>query len=79
VENDKPIPLKPFLNTFISCHIPAGEHEVMLDFAPNSFRLGLRFTQTGLFLILFILLLQKEFSRISNKKLSEGLKQLRIL
>jgi hypothetical protein len=79
VENDKPIPLKPFLNTFISCHVPAGEHEVMLDFAPNSFRLGLRFTQTGLFLILFILLLQKGFFRNFNKKLSGGLKQLRIL
>ena len=79
VENDKPIPLKPFLNTFISCHVPAGEHEVMLDFAPNSFRLGLRFTQTGLVLILLILLLQKGFSRISNKKLSGDLKQSRIL
>jgi len=66
-ENDKSIPLKPFLNTFISCHVSAGEHEVMLNFAPNSFRLGLRFTQTGLFLILFILLLQKWFPQISKK------------
>ena len=75
VENDKPIPLKSFLNTFISCHVPSGEHEIRLEFAPQSFRLGLHFTQTGLFLILFILLLQKGFSRISNKKISGGLKQ----
>lgn len=79
VENDKPIPLKPFLNTFISCHVPAGEHEIRLEFAPQSFRLGLHFTQTGLFLILFILLLQKGLVQISKKEQSDHLKQLRIL
>jgi hypothetical protein len=79
VEKDKPIPLKPFLNTFISCHLPAGEHEIRLEFAPQSFGLGLHFTQTGLFLILFILVLQKGLSRISKKEQSDHLKQLRIL
>jgi len=79
IEHEKPIPLQPFLDAFISCHVPAGEHEIMLDFAPKSFRLGLRFTQIGLFLILFILLFQKWLSRISNKEQSDHLKQLRIL
>jgi hypothetical protein len=67
-EYKKPISLQPFLNTFISCHVPAGEHEIMLDFAPQSFRLGLRFTQTGLFLILFILLFQKRLYKISHEE-----------
>ena len=79
IENDKPIPLKPYLNTFISWHVPSGEHEIRLEFAPQSFRLGLRFTQTGLFLILFILLLQKGLSRISKKEQSDHLKPLRTL
>jgi uncharacterized membrane protein YfhO len=65
VENDQPISLIPYLNTFISCRVPAGEHEIRLEFAPQSFRLGLKLTQTGLFLILFIILLQKGLSRIS--------------
>jgi len=78
-ENDRAIPLKPFLNTFISCHVPAGEHEIRLEFAPQSFRLGLRFTQTGLFLIFFILLLQKGLSRNSNNKQPGHLEQSKIL
>jgi len=79
VEKDKTIPLKPFLNTFISCYVPAGEHEIRLEFAPQSFGLGLRFTQAGLFLILFILVFQKGLSRISKKEQSDHLNQLRIL
>jgi hypothetical protein len=67
-EDKKPISLQPFLNTFISCRVPAGEHVIMLDFAPQSFRLGLRFTQTGLFLILFILLFQKWLYKISHEE-----------
>jgi hypothetical protein len=67
-EHEKYIPLQPFLNTFISCHVPAGEHEITLDFAPQSFRLGLVFSQIGLFLILIILLIQKRLSRISNEE-----------
>ena len=68
IEKDKPIPLKPFLNTFISCYVSAGEHEIMLDFAPRSYRLGLRLTQIGICLILFILLLQRRV--ISDYKLN---------
>jgi hypothetical protein len=75
VENDKPISLTPYLNTFISCRVPAGEHEIRLEFAPQSFRLGLKLTQTGLFLILFIILLQKGLSRISEKEEPKRLKQ----
>jgi len=75
VENGKPIPLKSFLNTFISCHVPSGEHEIRIEFAPQSFGLGLRFTQIGLFLILFVLLLQKWLYRISKKEQSDHLKQ----
>lgn len=71
IEDNKPIPLKPFLSTFISCHVPEGEHEIRLEFAPRSFRIGLHFTQTGLFLILFMLLVQKRLYRISKKELSE--------
>jgi len=67
IEHGKPIPLQPFLNTFISCNVPAGEHEIMLDFAPQSFGLGLRFTQIGLFLILFTLLFQKWLYKISHE------------
>jgi len=67
IEHGKPIPLQPFLNTFISCNVPAGEHEIMLDFAPQSFSLGLRFTQIGLFLILFTLLFQKWLYKISHE------------
>lgn len=73
-EKDKTIPVKPFMNTFISFQIPAGEHEIRLEFAPRSFRLGLYFTQAGLFLILFILLLQKRLSRISEKEQSDPVK-----
>ena len=73
-ENDKSIPLKPFMNTFISCKIPPGKHEIILEFAPQSFHLGLRFTQIGLILILFILILQKW----SNKQQSNYFKQIKI-
>jgi len=79
IEHEKTIPLQPFLDTFISCHVPAGEHKIMLDFAPQSLSFGLRFTQIGLFLILFTLLLQKGLSQISKKEQSNHLKQLRIL
>ena len=67
-ENDRAIPLKPFLNTFISCQVSEGEHEIKLEFAPRSFRLGLRFTQTGLFFILFVLVLEKGVLRLSKKR-----------
>ena len=67
-EKDKVVPVKPFMNTFISFQVPAGEHEIRLEFAPRSFRLGLYFTQIGLFLILFILLFQKRLARFSKKE-----------
>lgn len=58
-EQKKAISLTPFLDTFISFYVPAGQHEVLLDFAPKSFYLGLQFTLIGLFLILLLLLMHK--------------------
>jgi hypothetical protein len=78
-EKDKTIPVKPFMKTFISIHVPAGEHAITLEFAPRSFRLGLHFTQTGLFLILFILLFQKRLARIAKKEQSANLNQIKLL
>jgi len=40
LEKEKLISLKPFLNTFISCYVSAGEHEILLEFAPRSNKLG---------------------------------------
>ena len=77
-EKDKIIPVKLFMNTFISFQVPAGEHEIRLEFAPRSFRLGLRLTQIGLFLILFILLFQQRLARFSKKEQSDLLKNLKI-
>jgi len=73
-EKDKTIPVKPFMDTFISFQIPEGEHQIRLEFAPRSFRLGLHSTETGLFLILFILLFQKRLARFSEKEQSDRLK-----
>lgn len=62
-ENGRPVLLRPFLDNFISFDVPAGEHEIMLDFSPESFYLGLNFTRAGLVLVLLILLYQKWVNR----------------
>lgn len=68
-EQNNPIALQPFLNTFISFYVPAGEHHVTLDFAPKTFRLGLQFTLIGLLLILLILILhRREKRRVETPK-----------
>jgi hypothetical protein len=59
-ERNRPIALQPFLDTFISFYVPAGEHNISLKFCPRSFYLGLQFTLTGILLIILILLIQKK-------------------
>ncbi|MFC1862355.1 hypothetical protein ACFL1Z_00195 [Thermodesulfobacteriota bacterium] len=67
VEKNEEIQLEPFLDTFISFNLPAGEHNIILDFKPQSLRIGLIFTIAGLLLISFIFLFQKVRTFKNNK------------
>jgi hypothetical protein len=50
-EQENSLHLRPFLETFISFNIPPGEHEIRLEFAPQSYHLGLKFTLIGILLV----------------------------
>lgn len=56
---DKPLKVEPFLNAFISLNISPGNHDILLNFAPQSFHIGLWFTQAGLLMIILIFLYKK--------------------
>lgn len=53
------IEVEPYLDAFISFNLSAGFHEIQLDFSPESYRQGVRLTQMGLLLSLFMLFLQQ--------------------
>jgi hypothetical protein len=59
IEQETPIALEPFLDTFISVKVTPGNHIITLDFKPRSFQLGLVFTEIGILLIFFVLFYQK--------------------
>lgn len=67
-EQEKNVALEPFMGNFISWHVPSGEHEIVLEFSPQSLRLGLGFTQSGLILILFVLFYEKWLSFRAGKR-----------
>ncbi|MGD9041323.1 MAG: hypothetical protein PVH82_16915, partial [Desulfobacteraceae bacterium] len=67
-EQEKTVVLKPFLGNFISWKVPSGEHEIVLEFSPQSLRLGLGLTQFGLILILLILFYEKRLSFKDRKR-----------
>jgi hypothetical protein len=48
-----------YLDAFISFNLSAGFHQIQLDFLPESYRQGMRLTQMGLLLSLFMLFLQQ--------------------
>jgi len=67
---EKDFKVEPFLNAFISIKIPPGNHEVLLDFFPQSFRIGLWFTLSGLLFLIICFLWEKirpEFFQIRKR------------
>lgn len=67
-EQEKTLALQPFLGNFISLKVPSGEHEIVLEFSPQSLRLGLGLTQSGLILILLVLFYEKRLSFTDRKR-----------
>jgi len=67
-EQDETVRLEPFMGNFISWHVPSGEHEIVLEFSPQSLRLGWGFTQFGLILILLVLFYEKWLSSKARKR-----------
>jgi len=56
---DKSFKLEPFLNAFISMQVPPGNFEILLDFFPQSLRIGLWLTLAGFMLVILTAVLEK--------------------
>ena len=72
-ENEVDIQLSSFLDTFISFNVLAGEHDIVLDFKPQSLRIGFMLTVAGLALIILCFLFEKGFLFSNRKREQDGI------
>lgn len=66
----KSFKVEPFLNAFISIQVLPGSHEILLNFFPQSFRVGLWLTLAGLLFVIISFFYEKirpEFFQVRKK------------
>ena len=63
VQPSPPIVLQPFLETFISFQVEPGQHDILLEFSPHSYRRGRLLSLAGLVLMGFVLLFSERLAR----------------